>query len=107
MTFANTSNHPDAVPWAMSVFYETPGDVDDRYARIIDDPTATDNKVLHLWLKNAVIDAGFAGHTKGRVQTGFPGRAIASKFSCPRWYSAVLPRRSELTGGEGRFRVDR
>ena len=77
MTFDNTSNHPDAIPWAMSIYYETPGDVNDRYARIIDDPTGVaDNKVLHFWLKNAVIDAGYAGHTKGRIQSGFPGQLV-------------------------------
>jgi hypothetical protein len=77
MTFENTSNHSDAIPWAMSIYYETPGDVNDRYARIIDDPTGVvDNKVFHFWLKNAVIDAGYAGHTKGRIQSGFPGHLV-------------------------------
>lgn len=70
--FANTSEHPLATPWAMSVFYEVPGDVNDRYARIVDDPTGKENKVLKYWLKNAVIDAGYLDHTKGRIQSGFP-----------------------------------
>ncbi len=75
MTFQNTSRHPDASPWAMSVFYEVPGTVGDRYARVIDDPTTDQpNRVLHYWLKNAVIPSGFRKHTKGRIQTGFPGQ---------------------------------
>ncbi len=76
MVFQNTSSHPGATPWAMSVYYETPGDVGDRFARIADDPTGLDNRVLHYWLKNAVIDAGFAGHTKGRIQSGFPDHLV-------------------------------
>lgn len=76
MTFANTSTHEDAVPWSMSVYYESPGDVDDRYARIVDDPTGADNRVLRYWLKNAVIDSGYQSHTKGRIQTGFPGELV-------------------------------
>lgn len=76
MTFANTSDHPDATPWAMSVFYETPGDVNDRFARIVEDPGGGSNHVLQYWLKNAVIDAGYQSHTKGRIQTGFPGELV-------------------------------
>ena len=76
LTFDNTSSHADAVPWAMSVYYESPGDVNDRYARIIVDPTDPDNHILHYWLKNAVIDAGYQSHTKGRIQTGFPGHLV-------------------------------
>ena len=35
MTFTNTSTRADATPWAMSVYYESPGDVNDRSAGII------------------------------------------------------------------------
>jgi plastocyanin len=76
MVFDNTSTHDDATPWAMSVFYETPGTVNDRWARLIDDPTEPGNTVLAYWLKNAVIDAGYQNHTKGRIQTGFPGDLV-------------------------------
>ncbi|HHN78563.1 MAG TPA: hypothetical protein ENK11_07815 [Phycisphaerales bacterium] len=76
MVFQNTSTHADAIPWAMSIYYETPGDAGDRYARVADDPTGLENRVLHYWLKNAVIDAGYAGHTKGRIQSGFPGHLV-------------------------------
>lgn len=76
MTFENTSEHENAIPWAMSVFYESPGDVGDRYAQIVDDPAGADNKVLHYWLKNAVIDTGYLTHTKGRIQTSFPGELV-------------------------------
>ena len=83
MTFNNTSPHPDATPWAMSVYYENPGTVADRYAKVIPDPTisknATPNQVLHYWLQNAVIESGFQNHTKGRIQTGFPGQ-LADAF---------------------------
>ncbi len=72
MVFQNTGSAPPPAPFALSVFYQTPGDVTDRYARIIDDPTRSGNKVLHYWLKNAVIDSGFESHLKGRIQTGFP-----------------------------------
>ena len=62
----------------MSVYYENAGDVNDRYARVIDDPTSEPNdppnKVLKYWLKNATIDAGYLQHTKGRIQSGFPGQ---------------------------------
>lgn len=76
MTFDNISTHPQALPWAMSVYYETPGTASDRNAQIVDDPTGAPNKVLRHWLKNAVIDAGFQSHTKGRIQTGFPGELV-------------------------------
>jgi hypothetical protein len=76
MVFDNTSTHADAAPWAMSVFYETPGTTADRWARLIDDPTEPGNTVLAYWLSNAVIDAGFQNHTKGRIQTGFPGDLV-------------------------------
>lgn len=72
MTFENTSTHEDPVPWAMSVFYESPGDVNDRHAQLVDDPAVPGNTVLHYWLKNAVIPSGYQSHTKGRIQTGFP-----------------------------------
>jgi len=72
MVFDNTSTVPPSDPFALSVFYQTPGDVTDRYARIIDDPTSAGNKVLHYWLQNAVIVSGFENHLKGRIQTGFP-----------------------------------
>jgi len=77
MTFENTSAHPNPIPWAMSVFYENPGNVGDRYAKVIPDPTLDKNDpvnhVLHYWLQNAVIESGYQSHTKGRIQTGFPG----------------------------------
>ncbi len=76
MTFANTSTREEAVPWAMSVFYESPGDVTDRYARLEADPTDPDYTVLHYWLKNATINAGYQSYTKGRIQTGFPGHLV-------------------------------
>jgi len=77
MVFDNISPSPGAIPWAMGVFYENPGEITDRYARVIDDPTTNEsNRVLHYWLKNAVIDSGFQEHTKGRIQTGFPGQLV-------------------------------
>ncbi len=76
LAFDNTSTVPPSSPFALSIFYETPGDATDRYARIIDDPTSVGNKVLHYWLKNAVIDAGFESHFKGRIQTGFPAPLV-------------------------------
>ena len=80
MVFNNTSPLPNASPWAMSVYYENAGDVNDRYARVIDDPTNEPgdppNKVLKYWLKNATIDAGYLQHTKGRIQTGFPAQLV-------------------------------
>lgn len=72
MVFENTSDQPDATPWAMSVYYESPGTQADRYAKIITDPLDATNHVLYYWLKNAVIDAGYNAHTKGRIQSGFP-----------------------------------
>lgn len=80
MTFDNTSDHPDAGPWSMSVNYEQPGTTTDRYAKVIPDPTLSkndpENHVLHYWLQNAVIESGYQGHTKGRIQTGFPGQLV-------------------------------
>jgi hypothetical protein len=76
MVFDNTSTHADAIPWAMTVFYETPGTTADRWARLIDDPTEPGNTVLAFWLKNAVIETGYPPHTKGRVQTKFPGALV-------------------------------
>ena len=57
-----------ALPAGLSVYYED-GTSDDRWARLRADPVH-DDQVLRLRVNNAVIDAGFAGHTKGRVQTG-------------------------------------
>ena len=78
MTFENISSHQDALPWTMSVYYENPGNETDRYAKIIPDPTLgkndPENHVLHYWLQNAVIESGYQSHTKGRIQTGFPGQ---------------------------------
>lgn len=54
--------------FALGVYYEA-GTSDDRYARLIDDPTRPGNRVLHLWMQRATIDAGYRGHLKGRVQT--------------------------------------
>ena len=72
LVYQNTSTTPPSYPWSMSVYYETPGVSSDRYADIIPDPTGVPgNNVLHYWLKNAVIDAGYQSHTKGRIQTGF------------------------------------
>lgn len=76
MVFNNTSLLPRSVAWPMSVFYEAPGTVLDRCATIADDPNGSPNKALHFWLKNAVIDAGYQNHTKGRVQTGFSGPLV-------------------------------
>ncbi len=39
------------------------GDVTERYAKIITDPTGSANKVLHFWLKEPNVDG-----TKGRIQ---------------------------------------
>ena len=88
MVFQNTSALPAAQPWPMSVFYESPGNVNDRFARITDDPTGANNKVLHYWLKNAVIPAGYQNHTKGRIQTGFSAPLVnaVEVFSRERLY---------------------
>ena len=78
----NTSPIVNASPWSMSVFYETPGDANDRHAQIAPDLVDPENSVLRLWLKNAVIDTGYLGHTKGRIQTGFPGSLNATEIYC-------------------------
>lgn len=44
------------------------GEVEDRYARIIEDPTEAGNHVLHFWLKNARTPHG-PDRFKGRIQT--------------------------------------
>lgn len=78
MTFDNTSPLQTPTPWSMSVFYESPGNFDDRHAQITQDPEPSkdnpNNSVLHFWLQNATVDAGYLTHTKGRIQTGFPGQ---------------------------------
>jgi hypothetical protein len=47
------------------------GAFDDRYARIIEDPSQAGNHVLHFWLRNATIPASNVPHHKGRVQHNF------------------------------------
>jgi len=73
MLFDNTSPIPGATPWNMSIFYENVGDINDRHAQLAPDPTDPTNTVLHFWLKNALVETGFNNHTKGRIQSGFPG----------------------------------
>lgn len=53
----------------LGIFYENVGTVADRYARIVEDPTDASNHALTFWVKNALIDADYQGHTKGRIQT--------------------------------------
>ena len=60
----------------MSISYQTPGDLSDRFARIVDDPTRAGNKVLHYLLRNAVIPTDYQGHTKGRIQSNFSGNLV-------------------------------
>lgn len=48
------------------IYYED-GTVSDRYAKIIEEPGNTTNKVLHYWLDKAAISNGL-GHKKGRIQ---------------------------------------
>lgn len=78
ITLANLGNWeasglPLGETFAMGFYYEG-GAPTDRYARLIVDPTDADNTVLHYWMQNATIDAGYQGHTKGRIQTSFnPG----------------------------------
>lgn len=80
MTFDNTSPLPNPIPWSMSIFYEAPGDINDRHARLSPDPDPSkdnpNNTVLHFWLQNATIETGFNNHTKGRIQTGFSGQLV-------------------------------
>lgn len=53
----------------MPLYYEVDAPVSARFARIVDDPTGADNRVLHLQLSEATIDVAYDGHKKGRVQT--------------------------------------
>ena len=48
------------------LYYED-GTMSDRYAKIIDEPGNTTNKILAFWLKNASIKNGI-NHKKGRIQ---------------------------------------
>ena len=48
-------------------FYYQGGTIADRYADIVEDPTASNNKVLKFWLKNGVVPRG-NGKLKGRIQ---------------------------------------
>jgi len=50
-----------------SIFYEG-GDSTMRYAKIVEEPDNSSNKVLHFWLKDANV-----GGYKGRVQAGICG----------------------------------
>ena len=52
------------------LFYYEDGKTSDRYARIIDEPGNTSNKVLHFWLDKAAISNG-VGRKKGRIQSAF------------------------------------
>ena len=49
------------------------GDVSQRYARIIPDPTNTGNQVLHYWLKHPNAQGAAPGRLKGRIQTNICG----------------------------------
>jgi hypothetical protein len=44
------------------------GDTTQRYARVIDDPTAPGNRVLQYWLKHVNVDPGASYGGKGRIQ---------------------------------------
>lgn len=97
MVFDNISRLKQSPAWPMSVFYETPGNVLDRRAEIVNDPAGGNNQVLHYWLKNAVIPAGYQSHTKGRIQTGFFGPLVDARelYSKQRMY--IHPDMSLLT----------
>ncbi len=75
ITYQNTAELPPPEhyeiprPATVPVSYQA-GTVDDRFARIIEDPTQGGNHVLHFWLRNPVIPAT-QSHTKGRVQNNF------------------------------------
>ena len=56
---------------SMPIYYEG-GTHADRYAEVSPDPTLDTNHVLHYWLKNAAIPAGYLSHYKGRIQNCFP-----------------------------------
>lgn len=61
---------PDGRAAPLGLMYEA-GNKKDRYAELIKDPTAgtaSDNHVLHYWLKNARIPDQKKGNFKGRVQ---------------------------------------
>lgn len=60
---------PISDPGMWPIYYEG-GAVTDRYARLAEDPLQAGNRVLHFWMQNAAIDAGYLAHTKGRVQAG-------------------------------------
>lgn len=65
------------------------GTADDRYARIISDPTKAGNHVLHYWLKNAAIPTGFKGGDygyKGRIQMNLSGLNHTAVFARYRMY---------------------
>ncbi|WNR46103.1 carbohydrate-binding protein [Paenibacillus roseipurpureus] len=63
------------------------GAATDRYASIITDPTNSNNKVLHYWLKNAAVqDNGFM---KGRIQTNIYNEADNNQQSLNEMYYKV------------------
>jgi hypothetical protein len=86
----NLAEGPGALerPAGHSLFYEA-GTVSDRYARVVDDPTAPGNSVLHYWLRNAVIPTNYLDHTKGRIQSGVqlePQAPVTELYSKQRIY---------------------
>lgn len=63
------------------------GTPDDRYAKVIDDPTRPGNKVLAFWLKGASITRqGMSGRYKGRVQLILPDVNMTSVYERVRMY---------------------
>lgn len=63
------------------------GTPDDRYARVIDDPTRAGNKALAFWLKGArIARQGMSGHYKGRIQLIMPDVNQTSVYQRYRMY---------------------
>ena len=80
MLFQHSDRKRIGLPWLMGVYYENAGTDLDRFARLAPDPTGAKNQVLHFWIQNATIDAGFQTHKKARIQTSFPDPLDASEL---------------------------
>ena len=58
---------PEGQPSTAIILYEG-GGKSDRFAKIVQDPTDSENHVFHYWLKNARIPDQKKGKFKGRIQ---------------------------------------
>ena len=76
---------PEGRKSAVGIMYEG-GDLNDRRAQIIADPTNEGNQVFHFWLKNARVHGQRKGKNKGRVQLNLTALDNASLFQRYRMY---------------------